>query len=385
MRALTDRIELVQPGRVNFGAGVLLTCRAVLDTFGARRVLVLHEAVIAGGLEPLFADFRSAGLEFTARTGVPPEPDVEIFEKFRREADALEIDAVVGIGGGSVLDVAKLLAGVRGLSAPVGAYFGQNLLPARKVKLICLPTTAGTGSEASPNAILYDAADSLKKAVISPHLVPDAAIIDPVLTLSVPRSVTAATGVDALVHCIEAYANLAAHPVIDRLALEGARLISSHLERAVRDGSDLEARTAVALGSFYGGLCLGPVNTAAVHALAYPLGSEFRLAHGLSNALLLTSVLRFNLSAAPDRYADVARAIGVNGSGTAMETAEAGLERLDALVDACGVPSGLSHVGVTERDIPRLAAAALRVTRLLRNNPRPLTQADAESIYRQAL
>src|SRR5439155_14470982 len=154
----------------------------------------------------------------------------------------------------------------------------------------------------------------LKKAAISPHLVSDAAYVDPALTMSVPPAVTAATGMDALTHCIEAYANRFAHPVVDMYALQGIRLIAANLPLAVERGDDLEARTNVALGSLYGGMCLGPVNTAAVHALSYPLGGEFKVAHGVSNAVLLPHVLEFNLSAAPQRYADIAVALGAQPS-----------------------------------------------------------------------
>lgn len=196
---------------------------------------------------------------------------------------------------------------------------------------------------------------------------------------------TAATGIDALSHCIEAFTNRHAHPLIDLYALEGIRLIADALELAVRDGSDIAARSQLSLGSLYGGYCLGPVNTAAVHALSYPLGSRFRLPHGISNALLLAHVLRFNISASPERHATVARALGVTENGDPATVAQAGASRIQELITNCGLPSGLNHCGVTEEDIPSLAAAALKVTRLLNNNPRPLDQSDAERIYKEAL
>src|SRR4029077_16036616 len=176
------------------------------------------------------------------------------------------------------------------------------------------------------NSILLDETDELKKGVVSPYLVPDAAFIDPVLTHSVPPGVTAATGLDALTHCIEAYANKFAHPAVDVYALQGIRLIAANLLRAVRNGADAEARAKLALGSLYGGLCLGPVNTAAVHALAYPLGGRFRIAHGVANALLLPHVCRYNFSAAPERYAEISAALGVERNGSALTTAEHGVE-----------------------------------------------------------
>jgi alcohol dehydrogenase class IV len=283
------------------------------------------------------------------------------------------------------LDVAKLLAALHGRPEPVDQFFGIGLLPPRKVYLACLPTTAGAGSEVSPNAILLDETDLLKKGVISPWLVPDAAFVDPTLTLTLPPALTASTGLDALVHCIEAYANLHAHPIVDSYALQGIRLIGAHLLGAVRDGLNMEDRSAVALGSLYGGLCLGPVNTAAVHALAYPLGGEFRLGHGLTNAVLLPHVLRFNLPAMPRRYADIARALGVTDAGDDLATANRGVDRLVQLSAACGLPAGLAACGVPADALPRLATAALKVTRLLKNNPRPLTHEDAVRIYQSAL
>src|SRR5581483_9648585 len=174
--------------------------------------------------------------------------------------------------------------------------------------------------------------DQLKKGVISPHLVPDAAYVDPLLTLGVPPAVTGATGIDALTHCIEAYVNRLAHPMIDLVALEGTRLIAHSLRAAFSDGTDIAARTNVALGSLYGGLCLGPVNTGAVHALSYPLGGEFHVAHGVANAVLLPHVIEFNVPAAPARYAQIGRALGAEESGAEADVAARGLRLLRELV-----------------------------------------------------
>jgi len=295
-----------------------------------------------------------------------------------------KITAVLGIGGGSAIDVAKLVAALLDGRQTVSEVFGINLLLRRKLPLVCLPTTAGTGAEVSPNAILLDEADALKKGVVSPYLVPDAAYVDPLLTVSVPPAVTAATGLDALTHCLEAYANKFAHPIVDAYALQGIRLIADHLAVAVRDGRNRDARAALALGSLYGGLCLGPVNTAAVHALAYPLGGKYHIAHGVSNALLLPHVLRFNLSAAPERYAEIAVALGVARTGSALETAQQGVEFLSQLSRDCGVPQMLSSLAVPREDLPALARSAMQVTRLLNNNLRPLTEADALRIYEAA-
>ena len=261
---------------------------------------------------------------------------------------------------------------------------GVGKLEGRASRLIAVPTTAGTGSEVTPIAVLTDTEHSVKRGVVSPHLVPDAAYVDPLLTVTVPPSVTAATGVDALTHCIEAYANRFAHPIVDVYALQGIRLIGSNIVQAYEHGEDIEARSNMALGSLYGGLCLAPVNTAAVHALAYPLGGEFHVPHGVSNAVLLPHVLRVNLSAAPARFAEIAVALGATPGHSDLETAGNGLVSLTELCARCDIPSGLSELGIPEDAIPRLTQGAMQVTRLLNNNLRELTVADVERIYREA-
>ncbi|PTY07485.1 alcohol dehydrogenase [Opitutaceae bacterium EW11] len=386
MTLLPPQIILLQPPRIVFGNGAARTCGADVVARGLKRVAVLATARASQHLAGLREEFAHAKTEIIPITNLPPEPTVADFERIRSEVGAVKLDGVIGCGGGSVLDVAKLLAVLAGRKDPVSAFFGTGLLPARKIHLACIPTTSGSGSEVSPNAILLDEAARLKKGVIGPQLVPDAAYIDPLLLVTAPAALTAATGLDALVHCIEAYANLHSHPLVDAYALEGIRLIAANLPVAVANPGDLGARAALAQGSLYGGLCLGPVNTAAVHALAYPLGSVFHVAHGLANALLLPHVLRFNLPAAPARYADIARALGASdSSGSDEALAEAGLRRIEDLMQQCRLPRGLRACGVTEQDIPALVSGALQVTRLLRNNVREVTGPDAEAIFRSAL
>jgi alcohol dehydrogenase len=309
------------------------------------------------------------------------EPTRAMFEAAVQFARVEKIDGVLGIGGGSTIDVAKLIAALARGKQSAPEVFGINHLFGRELPLVCLPTTAGTGAEVSPNAILLDESDELKKGVVSPHLVPDAAFVDPLLTISVPPAVTAATGLDALTHCIEGYANKFAHPIVDIYALQGVKLISANLVRAVRNGNDIEARAALSLGSLYGGLCLGPVNTAAVHALAYPLGGRFHIAHGVSNAVLLPEILKFNLPSAPERYAEISAALGIARNGSALMAAQHGVEFLSKLSRDCGVPQRLSELGIPRDAIPGLARSAMQVKRLLKNNLRPLTEPDATRIY----
>jgi alcohol dehydrogenase class IV len=379
-------ITLSQPGRIFFGNGCLPTFVADLETRGLRSVFLVSGSAVLASCGAVLARLEAAGIRLAVYDRINSEPTVKTFEDCLRAAEAETVDGVVGLGGGSALDVAKLVAALLPVSPrqSVREVFGIGLLKGRGKFLACLPTTAGTGSEVSPNAILLDESCELKKGVISPHLVPDVACVDPLLTCSMPPAVTASTGLDALTHCIEAYANKFAHPAADLYALAGIRRIAGNLPLAIKNGQDSTARAEVALGSLYGGMCLGPVNTAAVHALAYPLGSEFHVAHGISNAVLLPHVLRFNLPAARARYADIAVALGAAPGPAPEATAERGIARIEKLMADCPIPRRIRDFEVPQAALPQLAKAAMTVTRLLKNNPRPLTEADALEIYRAA-
>lgn len=377
-------ITLLQPGRILFGNGCVADFISHLVQLRLRDVFVVTGPTVLNSCGEAFAGLKAAGIRAHIYSDINAEPTITMFENCLAAARRVPMDGVIGLGGGSAMDAAKLVAALADGAQTVTEVFGINQLRGRKLFLACLPTTSGTGSEVSPNAILLDESCQLKKGIISPHLVPDVACVDPSLTCSVPPGVTAATGLDALTHCIEAYANRFAHPAVDVYALQGIRLISKHLLAAITDGRDTTARANLSLGSLYGGLCLGPVNTAAVHALAYPLGSEFHIAHGISNAVLLPHVLRFNLSSAPERYADIALALGVEPAATAEATAERGIARIVEIMAHCPMAQRISAMGVPQEALPRLAKAAMTVTRLLKNNPRVVTEENALHIYRAA-
>lgn len=377
-------LALNLPTRLGFGAGGLAACAEWFAARDAHAVLVVTSPPLAPLCEPLAAALRAQGRDVHVWEGVTHEPRIAHLEAGMQAARDCRADAIAGIGGGSAMDVAKLIAALLDGRQRIGEVFGIGLLQGRSLPLACLPTTAGTGSEVSPIAIMQDTADGQKKAVISPHLVPDAAFVDPALTIGAPRDVTAASGVDALTHCIEAYANRQAHPFTDVWALEGIRRIGRSLVRACDQPDDLAARSDVALGSLYGGLCLGPVNTAAVHALAYPLGSDHGVAHGVSNAVMLPHVLDFNLEAMPGRYAAIARALGAEEGGSDLDVARRGVAAVRALIAGCGMPAGISQLGVPEAALAGMIDAAMQVQRLLRQNPRDVTAEDVRDIYRRA-
>jgi len=376
-------VTLLTPPRVEFGASCLEHALTGIAA-GKQQALIVTTAAVHAHAERAQVALAATGAKAAVFVEPPAEPTVSSCEELLRRARTVGPDLVVGLGGGSVLDAAKLVAALAPTADRISPFFGSGRLPARRVSLVCVPTTAGTGSEASPNALLFDETSQTKKAVIGPSLVPDAAVLDPELTVSLPAALTGLTGIDALSHCLEAYASLAAHPLVDVYALEGVRLIARHLAAAVADGGDLSARSAVMLGSFYGGLCLGPVNTNGVHALAYPLAGEHHLPHALSIALMLPHVVAFNCEALPERHAALARALGAPGDNDDITTARQLPDRLRGLLRACAIPQGLVAHGIARDALPRLAEAGLQVTRLLKANPRPVTLAAALHIYEAA-
>jgi alcohol dehydrogenase class IV len=375
------QITLLQPQKIVFGTGCIQTFVDDYLKMGLQRLFVLTAPPIRPLIEEALTALGNAGVSVEVFQDIVAEPTVNDFKKMLEIARQFRADSVVGIGGGSVLDVTKLIAALINSDQQVEDCFGTGFIQKKGRWFACLPTTAGTGSEVSPNAILLDERDHLKKGIVSPFLIADVAYVDPKLTWTVPAKVTADTGMDALTHCIEAYTNKFAHPSVDIYALQGIRLIAANLEKAVKNGQDQEAREALAFGSLYGGLCLGPVNTAAVHALSYPLGGEFHIPHGLSNAILLPSVMKFNAPAAMKRYAEVAIAMGCEPGKNDEETAQRGVDFIYQLADAVGIPKKLTDLGIPQTAVDGMAKAAMEVQRLLKNNPREVTEQDARDIY----
>lgn len=378
-----NRIQIFNPPKIVFGANSLDQFVEDYLKLSHKKLFLVTIPQMITKLGDTLSQLTAAGVVTCVNTSILDEPSFDDFERLIAEAAAFEADSVVGIGGGSVMDIAKLIAAQLHSEQCIDEVIRDGFQKNRSTYVACLPTTAGTGSEVSPNAIFVNSKGN-KTGVISPELVPDAAYIDPALTATVPPSVTAATGIDALAHCLEAYTNKFAHPVIDLLALEGVKLIGGSLLRAYQDGADQEARANVALGSMYGGMCLGPVNTAAVHALAYPLSTEFHIPHGLSVALLLPYVMEFNLAASPERYAAIATALGSQETGSLEDIARSGVKIIKDLIKNCGLPASLAEVNIPFEAIEKLAAGAMPIQRLLKNNPREISLEDAEKIYTSA-
>lgn len=373
MTPLESPLTLVTPPRIVFGAGTAGEVGAFAGNRGFARTLVVADAFNAARIDRLALPGT-----VTVFGTVKPEPDSANLDDLLAAAAAAAPDLVVGYGGGSAMDLAKLAAVLTGSAQTLADVVGANKVAGpRRIGLVQVPTTAGTGSEAGIRALVTDPASRTKLAVESPAMLADVAVIDPALTLTVPPAVTAATGVDAMAHCVEAYTNRKAHPLIDLYALEGARLVGRYLARAVRDGGDGEARAGLALASLYGGFCLGPVNTAGGHALAYPLGTRWRIPHGAANALIFPHVLAFNASAVPERTAAVLQALGACGSADPAAVFDAA----HGFCAGLGIEMRLSGLGVPRSDLDTMAAEAHAIRRLLDNNPRDLSLADIRAIY----
>jgi alcohol dehydrogenase len=368
-------LRFVHPAVIEFGPGKVSTVGAFAKARGCRRPLVVADA---------FNVARVDGLALTGAVtvfgAVVPEPDIPNLDELVALADAVKPDLIVGFGGGSAMDLAKLAAVLPGTGRSIADIVGVDRTGRRSCALVQVPTTAGTGSEAGIRALVTDPATQNKLAVESLDMLADVAVIDPDLTMSVPAAVTAATGVDALAHCVEAYTNRKAHPLIDFYALEGIRLVGRHLARAVADGSDRAARIGLAVAALYGGFCLGPVNTAAGHAIAYPLGTRHHVPHGIANALIFPHVLAINAAVAPDKTRRILSALGLS------ETAEEGRVRelATAFCRALGIDMRLSGLKIPEHDLPAMADEAFAIRRLLDNNPRELSRDDILAIYRAA-
>ena len=379
-----NNLKIFFPGKLVFGNGCLAQLAEDVANLNPSKVFIATIEPLKNTLTDFVQQLQLKGIEVLTDASIVQEPYFSDFEKLMQTVSPFNPDVVIGIGGGSVLDIAKLVAAQLDNKQQLRDYVGIGLLSGRKKHLICVPATSGTGSEASPNAILVDDADNQKKGIISPYLVPDIVYVDPLLTISVPPAITAATGLDALTHCMEAYTNKFSQPFIDMMAFEGMRLIAANIVTTVTNGNDTVAREKVAMGSLLGGFCLGPVNTAAVHALSYPLGSMFHLAHGLSNALLLPYVMEYNMVAAESKYAEVALALGCERQTTNEGTAKAGVQKIKEIIKDCGIPATLSEVNVPENAIEQMATDAMKIQRLLKNNPREITEQDAINIYKAA-
>lgn len=381
-------------GRVIFGRGAVDSLGEVASTFGRRVALCTDEPLVAAGVvERAETVLRSRNLEVLTFDGGEPEVSRAAVERCTAWAADVKPDCLIGLGGGSNMDLAKATALLLTQGGPIDRYYGEARVPGPVVPVIAVPTTAGTGSEVTPVAVLADEHAALKVGVSSHHLLPRWAVLDPYLTLSCPRRVTAYSGLDALSHAIEAlvavpYSDrpsndlgrvfVGSNPVSEPLAIRAIELIGANLQHAYNDGSDLDAREGMLLGSLLAGMAFANAGTGIVHALQYPVGARTKTAHGLGNALLMPAAMRFNAEVRTREFCLIAAALGREPSP------QAAIAAVRALADNLDIPADLRAIGVDQADIAAMAAQAIGIERLIRLNPRPVTVADLEAILRDA-
>ncbi len=360
----------------------------VLEHFSnvAKALVVTDAGFLKTGLvEPVCASLAAAGMTVTVWSDVVADPPESVVLQAAADARLDAVDLVIGLGGGSSMDVAKLIAVLVAGDQPLAQMYGIGNVRGPRLPLVQIPTTAGTGSEVTPISIVTTGATT-KMGVVSPKLYADLVILDAALTVGLPPLVTAATGVDAMVHAIEAYTSrIKKNALSDMLALQALRLLAANLETVCADGTNLAARQDMLLGAMLAGQAFSNAPVAAVHALAYPIGGIFHVPHGMSNALVLPHVLRFNASHAQSHYAELATILAPGCTGTDAARADAMIDAMTALCRQVGIPTSLRAFGIGEEHLDRLADDAMLQTRLLGNNPRDVAHADARAIYAAAL
>ena len=378
--------SILSPGRIVAGPGSIESIAEIAADLGANYVLIVSDKGVAraGLIDRPKALLEAAGITVAVIDDTPPEPEVGQVEALFAVAAKQACDLVIGIGGGSAMDVAKIIAVLLNNKVSLRDLLNKTPIARRGLPTLMIPTTAGTGSEATPNSIVLVPEDELKVGIVSAKLMPDCVLLDPTMTIGLPPAITASTGMDALTHAIECYASKKGNPFSELYALKAIALISRSIRKAFTDGADLDARHDMLLGALYGGMCIATSSTTAVHALAYPLGGKYRIAHGISNAILLPYVMRFNMVGNGGKFRDMAIAMGLDVAALSDErAADTMIDALFALNRDLAIPADLKRWNITDADLETLVDGAAKVTRLLDNNPRPMSKADIRAIYAQ--
>ena len=380
-------ITLRSPHLILAGFGVAERIGSEAAGMGVRKALLITDkGVIDSGIGKKVSGFLSKeGIQVDIFDRVLSDPDVACADAAVEMGKKGKYDLIVGVGGGSSMDIASATSVLLTNPGTVSDYLGINLVKNPGVPTFLIPTTAGTGAEVTPNAILTDTKEKLKKAIVSPYILPRAAIVDPLLTLSMPPRVTAFSGLDALAHAVEAFTSVNATILTDLFAKEAIILIGRSLRTAAAKGENLEARYDMAIGSLYAGIALANAGVTAVHALAYPLGGEFNVPHGIANGLLLPFVMEFNVVGNIPKFARIAPLLGERVEHMSLlDQAYRVVEAVKAIGRDLPVPQSLTELKIPKGAVARMAQAAVNITRLMNNNPRQMSAQDAEAIYEKA-
>ena len=386
---MANTYSLLNIGKIIAGAGSIEQIKEAVESFGVKNVVIITDkgvwetGLVARPKEIL----ENAGIQVHIINDTPPEPSVAQVNAIFAAAKQFECQLIVGIGGGSSMDTAKLVSLLLTNGVELSDLVkGKAAITRRGVPTLMVPTTAGTGSEATPNAIVLVPEEELKVGIVSDKMVSDCVILDPEMTTGLPKHITANTGMDALCHAIECYISKKGNPFSDTFALKAISLISRSIRTAYNDGKNLQAREDMLLGACYGGISIATSSTTAVHALSYPLGGKYHIPHGLSNAILLPDVMKFNLDVCEEKFRDIAVAMGIDKTGcTVRQSAEKMIENLYSMIEDMNVKCDLREKGINEEVLPELIEAAAKVTRLLDNNPKVVTKDDMRDIYKKLL
>jgi alcohol dehydrogenase class IV len=374
--------------KIVFGCGSFSGLVGQIRDLRAKKPLIAMDGNLAklGMRDKIMEMFDREGMKAVLYDRVLPEPPLEQADEGAKMALKGKCDIVIGIGGGSAMDVAKAIAVIAAHNAEAKDFLGLNKVPGPGLPTIMVPTTAGTGSEVTFTAVFVRHDLRKKEGMNSVFMYPDLALLDPELTLSLPPQPTAASGMDALCHAIESYTSVIASPASEMFSLEAIRLISENLRTCVHNGKDLEAREAQMLGSLYAGIGLANAGVGAAHSLSYPLGGKYGISHGVANTLMLPRIMEFNLPGALEKFAVVAETMGENTEGLSdRDAAMLAVEAVDLLIEDCDIATSLEELGIPEEDFLEMAKVAMTVARPLENNPRKVTLEDAIAIYRTAL
>ena len=380
--------ELSLPGSLIFGVGAVETVAQKAKEFGKSKVLIVTDkgVVGAGLLDKVLTPLEKAGVKTQIFDQIEPNPRDHTVLKAFEFAKKKGCEMIIGLGGGSPIDAAKAVGLLMTNPGPLQDYLRgggvKNALP----PLMAIPTTSGTGSEVTRVSVVTDTERSFKAGIASPFLLPKVAIVDPVLMESMPPFLAAATGMDALTHAVECFVSLNSQPLSDALSLHAIRLIGTFLRPSVANGANQEARAQMAMASTLAGIAFSNAGLGLSHAMAHPLGGRFDVPHGVANAILLPSVIRFNLIARLERYGQVAQALGEKVEGlSAVEAGEKAVEAVTRLSADIGIPRRLSEVGVKAEGLAQMAADAMNMKRAMSANPRVTKQEEVEKLFREAL
>lgn len=370
--------------KIQFGCGAIQQLGEAAKALGATRVaLVTDPGIVNAGVhEPVVAVLERAGLNPGLFSEVEPDPKIETVDKCLSFVKAHGADLLVGLGGGSSLDITKAAAVMTANKGPINQYGGVNLVPKPGLPTLLIPTTAGTGSEVTSISVLSDTVNKVKVGVVSDYMFARMVLLDPELTLGLPQHITASTGLDALIHAIESYTGSQSTFLTEPLAMEAIRLVAKNLRTAYADGSNLEARSGMLQASLLAGLAFANTQTAGAHACALSLGGKFHVPHGVATSLMLPAIMRFNSIAVPEKFADIAEAFGEPVKKLApMDKAQKAIDAVVRLIGDVGFKLGLENHGAAREDINDLAKGAMVAARLWHNNPRSATEEEIRGIF----